>query len=302
MSDAARRDRPGHAPWRVLLALALSLLLAFGVAVGIWARYVRFEPRAARHVPAELSLRVRLDVEQAVVYEPFRRHLLPLVERGAPAGPSRLLRLERETGIELGVDLRELVLGYDERGSWLVALAGHFRRDGVAQGVQRLLEAEGVALELRAAPERAVHASGRSCAVAEDGTLLVASSEALLLAALPARAPRPELGPPAAYRRVAVDLSRPCCAPALRGGVLQVATGREFPASAQLNIGAPLSETVAAERARASGRALLLLDALGAFELRPGSGPELRGARPLDRSEFDRLLLATARELAAQLP
>jgi len=183
-------ERPGLASRVVFIGLAVSLALALGVAFYIYVRYVRYEPVAALHVPAEFDTVVHVSVQQAVVYEPFRKHLLHLFEAGRRGPESRLLHLERKTTLELGVDSREAAFGFGPEGRWVIAMGGLFRRQAVVAGAQRMLKDEGIPSILLEAPERLRVASGAEFAVAEDGTLLLAQSASILTQALGASAPQ----------------------------------------------------------------------------------------------------------------
>src|SRR6185295_7585221 len=96
----------------------VGLILTVLGGVGAWAAYrelIHYRRCAVEHLPADTQFLVRLDVEQVVLFEPLRRHLLPVLDRlpltakqqtpSAPA-PDRLTRL-REAGLNLGLDLRE---------------------------------------------------------------------------------------------------------------------------------------------------------------------------------------------------
>src|SRR5688500_1201740 len=97
---AAKGARTGLPYWAVAGGFGALLAVGSAGAVVIYFRLIRYERVVAPHVPRDAAFVVRLDVEQAIVYEPFRRHLLPLADRGrapASAGPARVLepRLER---------------------------------------------------------------------------------------------------------------------------------------------------------------------------------------------------------------
>lgn len=192
---AAKGARTGL-PYGVV-AGGFGALLALGVAaaVVIYFGLIRYERVAAQHVPRDAALVVRLDVEQAIVYEPFRRHLLPLAERGraATAGSAarvlepRLERLKRHTGIELAVDMRELLVAFAPAPQhWLIVIGGKFPKQGVVQGLHALLLEEGIVAQLLD-EHRVTLANGAALGQAEDGALLFASSRAWLDAALPAQ-------------------------------------------------------------------------------------------------------------------
>ncbi len=173
-------ERSSVSPRTILIAFLLSFVAAFGVALFIYSRFVAYEPLAARHMPEKVLMAVRVDVQQAVVFEPFRLHLLGLLERGrgqAQREP-RVKNLERKTTLELAVDAREMVYAVLPEGEWLLVAGGMFRQDGVIDGVVRLFGEEGVLLQERNG--LAVHASGISFGVAEGGILLLGSKEAIV--------------------------------------------------------------------------------------------------------------------------
>jgi hypothetical protein len=194
---AAKGARTGLPYWVVAGGFGALLALGIAAAVVIYFRLIRYERVAARHVPRDAALIVRLDVEQAIVYEPFRRHLLPLAERPrtpaqgtAPVLEPRLDRLKRHTGIELAVDIRELVvaLGPTPR-DWLIVLGGKFPKQSVVKGLHTLFHEEGLPVELASGERRLTLAGGAAVGQAEDGVLLFASNNAWLDAALGASQP-----------------------------------------------------------------------------------------------------------------
>ena len=187
------QERRSFTPRVVLLGLAISLVAALAVALYIYVRYVRYDPVALRHVPPEVPIVVHLNVQQAVIYEPFRKHLLHLFEAGRKGPESRLLHLERKTTLELGVDAREVAFGFGPGDSWVVGVGGLFRRKEVVEGAARMLQDESVASDVLSHPTRLRLDSGVEFSVAEDGTLLLAQSEAMLRGAL-VRADRPAEG------------------------------------------------------------------------------------------------------------
>jgi hypothetical protein len=103
---------PGRRGARSFRSVALGGValgaLIIAVAVSLYLRYIHYERVAARHVPAGSVLALRIDVEQVDLYEPVRRHLIPLL--GGPArspgeAAAAVARLEEHTGLKRG-DLR----------------------------------------------------------------------------------------------------------------------------------------------------------------------------------------------------
>jgi hypothetical protein len=277
---------------QVYAGLVVSLLLAAGAAAFIYARYVRFDPVAERHLPDDVSFALRLNVEQAVVYEPFRQHILPLLEWGRQVPETRLSRFEKETTIELGVDLRELLLAETEQGQWLVLLGGHFPREGVAAGTARMLKEEGLEGQVLPSPERLVLPSGVSFGATGDGVLVLASSEELLLDALAAHAPPFQISSDAALESFSSPSSG---APEVR---VRISPGQSFPVEVTCLFGEQeLSSRPACPPSRAAGPALQLDQA----NLRPAadSGASAEPGKVtvsghFERNSFDRAVAGLA--------
>jgi len=178
-------------PARVLaIAGAIGAALLVLVAFVAYRQLLHYERRAIEHVPAGAELAVRVDLEQVVLFEPVRRHFLPLLDRatlGAGQAPpaSRLLRL-RQAGLNLGLDLRELVFAQLQPGEgWLLALGGIFGSEPLLPRIERVLRAEPAA-QLRSEQAMLIlQPSGVALAQADDGVLLLASDASLLARALP---------------------------------------------------------------------------------------------------------------------
>ena len=184
MSDSRRT---GVAPGWVLGALLVSFLGAFGVAVVIYQRYVAFERHAARHLVGSARLAVRADLEKIVLYGPFREHLLPLVQ-GAETDPRmkpRLVRLNQHSGVELGVDVREVVYSRGLRPeTWVLAIGGMFPKTGVVAGIHEVLVEEGHDYRFDAETQR-LHLPNRVVVQqAADSVVLFASDPEALTSAL----------------------------------------------------------------------------------------------------------------------
>lgn len=230
--------RPGLSSKIVLFWLFFGVCAALGLVIWVWGRFIRFEPRAEQHLPPDVAVAVRIDVEQVVVYQPFREAFLPLFEAERTLPGSRMKHFESETNTEILVDLREAVLAHDRSGQWVLALGGHFRRDGLLDGVARLLEAEGIDFRRGGAPPHLVFSTGSAFAGAEDGTLVLASSPGILRQALPSKTPSVRFAKGAALSFVAAGAAG--AGPGegsdgvLRGARLDVRNGTPFPFEAQL--------------------------------------------------------------------
>jgi hypothetical protein len=190
---SANVDRPAvSARWLALLSGAVALALAV-VAYVAYRELIHYERHAIEHVPPGAELGLRIDLEQVVLFEPVRKHLLPLVDRAPLAGDgerrepatSRLRRLREQAGLNLGFDLREIVFARLPNGGWVLALGGIFGSRPLLDGIERVLREEpGV----HSNGERAMltlQPSGLALAQADDGVLLVASSAAVLELAIP---------------------------------------------------------------------------------------------------------------------
>ena len=195
-------DRRGGVPARVIAlwsALGAALLLALGFIA--YRELIHYERHASEHVPPGAELALRLDLEQVLLFEPLRRHLLPLVDRAPLAGappepgaPSRLLRLREQADLNLGFDLREVVFAQEPGGGWVLALGGIFGARSVLDGIERVLAAEPGLRATRDAGVLTLTGSGLALAQAEDGVLLIASDAAVLGRALPPRRAHEALG------------------------------------------------------------------------------------------------------------
>lgn len=292
-----RSTRDGISHRLVFAVLGGSVLLVFALSLYVYQRHIRYVPRATRHMPEDFSLALRVDVEEGVVYEPFRRHFLPLLEAGRSGEAKEVSRLEglrRRTTIELGVDLRELGVALDREGSWLVLLGGHFPRDGVVLGVERLLSDEGIAVRRLPGPERLLHPSGVAFGVSSDGVLVLAQSDEVLLRALRQNASRPEL---AADTALSLVFGRD---PGLLSTArLQVRAGQTFEAKLLLPQ-APKDFGEPQLAALTSGKTgdFKLLSVVGSWRLSPESARGEHAQAVLSRSEFDHLVGSLADGLA----
>lgn len=184
MSDSGRK---GVAPAWVLGALLLSFLAAFGVAVAIYQRYVAFERRAARHLVGAPQLAVRADLEKIALYAPFRERLLPLVQETEtdPRLKPRLIRLSQHSGVELGVDVREVVFSRGDRPeTWVLAMSGMFPKTGVVAGLHQVLVEEGHDYPFDAETQRLHLPNQVLVQQAADSVVLFASGPEALASAL----------------------------------------------------------------------------------------------------------------------
>jgi hypothetical protein len=181
-------------PARVLLlwggVLAAALVTVAYVA---YRELIHYDRVALRHVPAGAELAARMDLEQVVLFEPVRKHLLPLVDRvslsGAPgqreAPATRLTRLREHAGLNLGLDLRELVFARMPDGRWLLVLGGIFEPQRALLGVERVLREEATVPLRREGRVLMLGSPELAFAQADDGVLLIGSDAPIVQGALP---------------------------------------------------------------------------------------------------------------------
>jgi hypothetical protein len=200
------RERRGRS-FKIVALVGLGLLaLAAIVAIVAYYKFLHYERVAARHVPPNAAWAVRVDVERVALFEPVRRHLLPLVDRvGSASAPSSgaalaggfSTALRQQLGLNLGMDLREIVVaGGPGLGDWLVVLGGIFprRSDLIVRAGELLLSQAGVRTRLGPESLLLFEGAGSALAQAEDGTLILGSSPALVQQALPPSQRYGELG------------------------------------------------------------------------------------------------------------
>jgi hypothetical protein len=172
------------------MGLGLLTTVALIFAIAVYVRMIRYERGAALHLPPDTELAVRVDVENVTLFEPVRKHLLPLVNELLPApkaaGSPRLQRIKEKAGLDLALDLREIVVGRGPGvGDWIVLLGGKFPKSGAVAGLASVLGDEGQPWQ-RSSDGVALSApSGVTFAQCEDGTLVLAADEARVRAALP---------------------------------------------------------------------------------------------------------------------
>ncbi len=195
-------ERKSFSHRTIYIGLAISLLCAVGVALYIYFRYVRYERVAAEHVPPGTVAALRVDLEKVVLYEPFRSRVLELVnERPTDMPESRLERLRHYTGIELGVDMRELVLAVGPGPmDFEIIVGGLFRSETFMPGVERMMADEGYPLTRSADGELLFTPAGLAIGQADDRTIVLASSE---------RAARAALAPSTAYQTLGLSKEGP---------------------------------------------------------------------------------------------
>jgi hypothetical protein len=153
--------------------------------VSLYLRYIRYERVAARHVPPGTVVALRLDVEQVALYEPVRRHFIPLLggpARTPAAAEATLGRLEERTGLKRA-DLREIVVARGAVPSdWAIILGGIFPKTTSGGVLAAALAAEDPAWAPSTDGLAVVHrALGVAVGRASDGSVVLASSVQALL-------------------------------------------------------------------------------------------------------------------------
>lgn len=188
---APRLPTPRSRKIAIALALLAAILLVAGVAVYLFV--VRYEPLARRHIPGNANLVARFDVADLALFGPVREHLLPLMFDApagaigdAPKGKTRADRVRAATGVNLATDLRELVVASVEGSSFVAILGGKIARGRVVQGLAAVAKEEAWPGAWRVEGELLRGPDGITLAQADDGTILFGTSEAIVIAALPA--------------------------------------------------------------------------------------------------------------------
>jgi hypothetical protein len=196
MSDQPAERAGAKTAGKIFLGLGAVFALAAAFALWGYFTFLRYERVAARHVPEDASSALRLDIEQVVLFEPVRRHLLPLLEElgpGAGMSGSRFDRLEKAIGARVEVDLRELVWANGPGlGDWVLVLGGKFPNRGVAAAVAQLLAEEGSAWV--PSGQAFQGPGGLALGQASDGAFIIASSLERAEKALPARTHYADIG------------------------------------------------------------------------------------------------------------
>jgi hypothetical protein len=180
--EARRAGGLGHRS--VFTVFALSIAAAFVGGILIYYKFVAYGRVAARHLPEDTVLAARIDVETLLISDPVRSRLLPLFDQGVVGQGTLKPRHDRfraHTGVELGRDLREIVLGVSKTG-WVIVFGGKFPRTGLVEGLQTTLDEEHTAA--RSAQGVLQVQDGPAVGQAMDGALVVASDAPRLAAAL----------------------------------------------------------------------------------------------------------------------
>jgi hypothetical protein len=182
--NPVRAARTGLGHRAVFTVFGLSLAAAFAGGVLIYFKFVAYGRVAARHLPDDTWLAARIDVETLLISDPVRARLLPLFDQGASGRADLKPRSDRfraHTGVELGRDLREIVLGVGAHG-WVLVFGGKFPKSGLIEGLQTTLSEEHTQVTLEGGVLQVLNGPG--IGQARDGALIVASDPARLRDAL----------------------------------------------------------------------------------------------------------------------
>lgn len=181
--EASVRARTGLGHRSVFTVFGLSIALAFAGGLLIYFKFVAYGRVAARHLPDDTRLAARIDVETLLIADPIRARLLPLFDQGVTRGDlkARHDRFRAHTGVELGRDLREIVLSVSD-GGWALVFGGKFPKSGLVQGLETTLSEEATPSVFADGVLQVQN--GPAIGQASDGALVVASDAARLRAAL----------------------------------------------------------------------------------------------------------------------
>jgi hypothetical protein len=174
---------------------ALMILAVAGFA-WLYSRWIEVPRVAAYHVPPGARFVARVDLRQIALFAPVRQHVVPvLLQRQGQTLDEKgeLERLEDATGVNLGMDVLEVVVA--QHGSHFgLVVGGRLPKGGVVEGIPAYLgdtSAHGCALR----GVRLCCASPRLCVEqATDGALVAATDPSLLDAMLPSGSAHQELG------------------------------------------------------------------------------------------------------------
>ena len=137
-SFKGRRSVSHRLVWVGLIGLALTVLAVF--VIGYWV-FVRYERKVLRHLPTNTLAALRVDVEQVALYEPIRKHVFPVIDGAAERGDEgtgRLQRFRELSGVNMGMDLREVAIAVEPRG-WVVLVGGLFPESGLVDALAQVV-------------------------------------------------------------------------------------------------------------------------------------------------------------------
>ena len=189
-SARAPADRAGGLSYKGVYVAFFGLLLAAVVVAGLmYFKLLHYRRVAALHLPPDTTAALRVDIEDAVLFAPVQKHLLPLANSLRPGDPRlkpRLKRLEQHTRIEFVVDLREIAVARGPGpGDWVVVFGGLFPKENVVSGLRQVFAEEGIDAQPSASGRTLTLPGGLAIGQSEDGCILIAATAARLESALP---------------------------------------------------------------------------------------------------------------------
>lgn len=313
LTDAARKDRSGALSFRVVgFGLGALAVVALVVGLGAYFELLRYRRVAAHHVPADAVVAARIDVEQVVVYEPVRKHLVPLIDSLGSNGAGRVERLRKQGGVNLGLELREIVVAVGPTArDWVVVVGGLFD-DRVLDHLETVVRSEGTPVTR----QDGTLVLGRKivAARADDNALVFGPSLENVRRALPAQPTYGRLGledtGPGGFAVARLPI------PQIDQGVPGLQRGTQVRAVGRLSLGPEMALTVhvdlagpSSEREASQFAAELRgsLDTLRRFAAQKGpvritsSGSRVELTIPLDVDGLDRAAAAMASALGGWL-
>jgi hypothetical protein len=180
----------GRKPLRSRWVLIGLLALFCTVVGGFWLGYrlmVHYERRAALHLPVGTEVVVRLDLEQVVLFEPFRQHVLGSAKRWVTA--AEWTDLGDRLGVNLGMDLREILLAGQSGAAgggprWAMVVAGLFPKTGLLQTLGAWLKETGRTACSNEGARLVCPSYGLIAEQATDGSIVLAPDATVLAEAL----------------------------------------------------------------------------------------------------------------------
>lgn len=185
---APRPPMPRSRKIAIALSILAAILLVAGVAVYLFV--VRYEPLARRHIPGNANLVARFELADLALFGPVREHLVPLLFEGAPSdgskGKTRADHIRAATGVNLATDLRELIVASVEGSTFVAILSGKIPRGRFVKGLAAVAKEEAWPGAWRVSGELLVGPNDVTIGQADDGSILLGTNEAIVVAALPA--------------------------------------------------------------------------------------------------------------------
>ncbi|MBW2458695.1 MAG: hypothetical protein JRI68_29625, partial [Deltaproteobacteria bacterium] len=147
-----------------------------------------YQPTVHRHVPPAVNIAIRADGKEIALFGPVRKHIWPILldSKWKDERPQseRIKRIEKETGIDVPWDFREMIIASMDGTSWVAVVGGKWEPGRFVDGLHRVIEAEGLGGWKRDG-EILVHQLGPAIGQADDGTLVFGTNADITRAALP---------------------------------------------------------------------------------------------------------------------